>query len=368
LLVAAVALAPASAEAENVAVDCSAGGSINAALAPLDLQGPHTITVVGTCVDIVAIVDRERITIQAPPGQTATIRRPAGPGAPAAIFVSGSSGVILTRLVLTGPANGLLLNRGSDVNVLQVTSENNGIHGMVVIGNSNLIVNGSIIRNNTGIGILGQDSSVVPVSGGTVIDGNGGPGVLFINNVSSSFIGNRVERNGLHGIMLFHSSTMDIVNSTIAGNAWVGVLITEDSHADTVGNIITGNGAGAGSLAAGFVVAENSGAYVGNSTITNNTGPGILASTNATLSLNAGNTVSGNSEDGVRVERLSVGRLLGAGAYASNADADFECDTTSLVVGDVSGVADVRCSRIEREHGPPRPGHVFDSPALSALP
>jgi parallel beta helix pectate lyase-like protein len=361
-LAAAVTLAPAIAGAASVAVDCNAGGSIGAALAPLDQQGPHTITVVGTCIEGVAIVDRERVTIQAPPGQTATIRRPAGPGLPAAVFVNGSTGVVLNRLVLTGPVNGLYVVRRADVSALQVTSENNGGNGMVAIGNSNLAVTASIVRNNAFAGIFGSDGSVVPVGGGTVIEGNGSIGVILNNNTHAPFIGNRVERNAALGIALFHSSTMDLINSTIAGNAAGGVLIAEDSHADLAGDTITGNGAGVGvETPGGFFVSENSGAYIGTSTITNNTGPGILATINATLSLQPGNTVSGNSETGVRVERMSVGRFLGAGAFASNADADLECDTTSLVVGDLSSVQDIRCFRIEREHGPPRPGHVFDS-------
>src|SRR5687767_1971221 len=68
----------AGAYADNVTVDCSgstpgAPTSINAALAPLSLTGPHTITVIGTCHESVSVSRRDRVTIQGPVGGTATI-------------------------------------------------------------------------------------------------------------------------------------------------------------------------------------------------------------------------------------------------------------------------------------------------------
>jgi hypothetical protein len=146
----------------------------------------------------------------------------------------------------------------------------------------------------------------------------------------------------------------------IANNGWAGVRIAETSHAETGGNVITGNGGAADAeLTGGLIVSENSDAYVGTSTIVNNTGPGILATTHATLSLLADHAISGNSEEGVSLKRLAVGQFLGAGTIASNADADLACDTTSLAQGDLGGVQEIRCARIEREHGPPRPGRIL---------
>jgi parallel beta-helix repeat protein len=350
----------AGAQAASVAVDCNAGDSISAALAPLDLQGPHTITVTGVCHESVSIMNRERLTIQAPAGQMATIARPAGAGPAAAVFVNGSSAVSLQRLVLTGAANGLLLQRLSDVNAQQVTTENNGANGMAVIGNSNLIVTASTVRNNAFNGIVGQDSSVLRVSGGTVIEGNGRAGLLLVNNSTSSFLDSFVRSNGQHGVALLASSTINLINNIIENNAWTGVNVAATSDAEIGGNTISGNGAGPGAEdTGGLVVAENSDALVGASTIVNNTGPGILATAHATLSMADGNTVSGNSEQGVKLERLAVAQFLGAGTIASNAEADLACDTTSLAAGDLSGVQEIRCARIEREHGRPRPGHVF---------
>src|SRR5262252_9022299 len=69
---------PGSAMAANVAVDCSgqtpgAFSSLQAALDSLDVTGPHFISVTGTCTENVNIFNRQRISIFAASGQTATI-------------------------------------------------------------------------------------------------------------------------------------------------------------------------------------------------------------------------------------------------------------------------------------------------------
>ena len=107
LLAAVVFLLPSAVWATTVSVDCNAGGSINTALSGLDLQGPHTITVTGTCVEQVDISDRERLTIQAPGGQIATIMSDALDGVP--VFIFRWRSIVLRRLVLTGGSAGLFI-------------------------------------------------------------------------------------------------------------------------------------------------------------------------------------------------------------------------------------------------------------------
>lgn len=48
-------LASAPAYADDVTVDCNKKKTINAALAALGKQGPHTVTVLGTCTEPVLI-------------------------------------------------------------------------------------------------------------------------------------------------------------------------------------------------------------------------------------------------------------------------------------------------------------------------
>jgi hypothetical protein len=66
--------------------------------------------------------------------------------------------------------------------------------------------------------------------------------------------------------------------------------------------------------------------------------------------------VTNNAEDGVRVLRNSV-TMLG-GVVVGNGGASVTCDTTGLVVLETSAITGVRCSRVERENGPPRPGAI----------
>ena len=142
LLAAAVPLClPAGARAANVTVDCTgatpgAFTSISAAVNTLDLIGPHTVTVTGPCSDNVFVIQRDRLTIQAPAGQTATISA-ANPGQNV-ILISGSNGVTLRRLVVRGGATGVAVSRGSIVQL-------QGLH----------------IKENVGAGLRADLGSVV---------------------------------------------------------------------------------------------------------------------------------------------------------------------------------------------------------------
>jgi len=99
-------LQPASAWAASVNVNCTAVApppgvftSITAALATLDNTGTHTVTVTGPCTESVNIIQRDRLTIQAPVGQPATISPPA-PG-PTVVNINGSHNITLRNLVLS---------------------------------------------------------------------------------------------------------------------------------------------------------------------------------------------------------------------------------------------------------------------------
>jgi hypothetical protein len=75
-----------------------------------------------------------------------------------------------------------------------------------------------------------------------------------------------------------------------------------------------------------------------------------------------GNTISNNSEPGVRLVRESIGHFFGPDTVAGNGTASVACDATSLLAGDLSSLSNLACNRIEREIGPPRPGHSPDLP------
>ena len=91
--------------------------------------------------------------------------------------------------------------------------------------------------------------------------------------------------------------------------------------------------------------------------ITANTGPGIRADQNTGTSV-SNVTVSNNSEEGVHVDRQSVAGFFQPLFLFGNGIDSISCDTTSLIFGDLTGVAGVNCMRIERAVGPARPGRV----------
>ena len=61
-------------------------------------------------------------------------------------------------------------------------------------------------------------------------------------------------------------------------------------------------------------------------------------------------SISNNTGDGVRVRRISIGDFsFGGNTVTGNGRASVSCDTTSLLVGDLSTFSNIACKRIERE-------------------
>ena len=354
LLAGVVFLLPGAVWATNVNVNCNAGGSINTALSALDLQGPHTITVTGTCHENVVIVDRERLTIQAPVGQPATIVS-ADP-TDIVIFILRSRGIFLRRLVLTGGSAGLFIVR-SEVQMNNSTIENNSDLGVVVNQMSSLQFGGNIVRNN-GDGIIVNQTSRAQINGGTV-ENNAGSGIQLSNGAFANIVDETIQNNGGFGVRAFHTSTFQLIRSTVVGNGSTGVRVQETSHGEIVGSTIRNNGAADPSSPGGIVLSEGGEAFLdGGNDISNNTGPGVLVFTHGTLSSLGGNTISNNTQEGVLLRRQSVGQFFAADTISGNAGPNLACDTTSLAAGDLTGVTNIRCMNIERTLGPPRPGHI----------
>ncbi len=265
LLAVAFFLLPTVSRAANATVDCSGATpgaflSITAALNALDFQGPNTITVTGTCTENVSANSRERLIIQAAPGQTATINAADPSGIVLETFASHNIG--LFGLVLQGGQSGLLVNETSDVDIQGCTIQNNSSDGVVVQIGSVLVVQNSTIQNNGGNGlsdaagssvtlatfpaqrirILGNagdgidvDGSFLQVNFGTLdVENNAGAAIFQLGGRMLIFDGgvgggNLFQGNG-EGIDVFNAGSAQFFgNNTIQGNGDVGLQILGSS-------------------------------------------------------------------------------------------------------------------------------------------
>ena len=382
---------PLLAPATDVAVNCP-GDSLNDAVALLDPVGPHTITVTGTCEEIVNIISLERVTIQAPEGQTATIAPPAG----IALRIVNSRDINLVRLTITGARRGIQLERASSVFLSGCTVENNATYGIQVLDGSHLTmesstvqdtgfrginveggtitINGNvqILRNSIGLRLSGAQGTLIgpAADAGNLIADNTLAG-LVVNYASSLTLGgkNTIQNNGEIGIQLAAGSgallygQVDEFNNplmpVIEGHTRGGITLFASASAYIAGPLEIRNNGGIGSPdQAGVYVSDGSSVYIFEGVrITNNLAPGILAEPTGTVELFQ-TTVSNNTGGGVKLLRMSMGKFDGGNTVRGNGGADVSCDGTSLVAGDLTGVGSFDCRRIERALGPPRPGRV----------
>lgn len=402
-----------------VTVTCGADGPgfhrINDALATLDPAQPHTIIVSGVCQENLNLTDFSRLTIQAPENATATIN-PGNTQQPT-IFALRVKSLELRRLVVPG---GVIITRGSDAVIHNSRFENSPAAGLAISRGSTLLMTSSILTGNAGPGLvidhsssatiggsnvsslveirdngsgIFMDGSTATISGMTAIEGNRGSG---INTTGGTLVvdGRNMEnfiRNNATGLLVRGSHVTFSGQNTIQSNRGTGVSISSgsvvfnSSNDNTRVTTIEGNILGlniAASASASFSGAHkirNNGdatstdRFVGGirvgtvsriqingpTEITNNLGPGVLAEFNSALSFD-GVIISNNLREGLLVVRNSTAFFDTAPTMAGNGTSSISCDSTALVIGDISGVSNIRCMRIERENGPPRPGAIRD--------
>jgi hypothetical protein len=91
--------------------------------------------------------------------------------------------------------------------------------------------------------------------------------------------------------------------------------------------------------------------------VTGNVGPGIRAEQNSGLSIGS-STIANNTQEGVRVTLQSEAAFPVTSAFSGNGVASISCDITSLISGQLAGIADINCKQLVRALGPPRPGKI----------
>ena len=347
--------------------------SINAALSAIG-TGPGFIFVTGTCSENVQINNARSITIFGFGG--ANVVEPTDLDA---FDISQSQVITLENLDIssTGPdAAGVSIFEASDVHIVGCNIHNNQSVGVQVATSSVLDLQGTTIQYNTPFdGMDVYDNSTVNVRGSTIQYngslGTGGTAGVFASRNSVIVFGgqpNFIQYNADLGIEVRNLTNLILggMGTSIQGNGTNGISVETGSHLQFSGrrnNFIQGNGTACplDPTCGGIFATQNSTLSLGTATISGNQGSGVSARMGATVGTN-GATISNNTGDGVHIEWDSIGSFLSAPGptITGNGGKSVFCDTTSLAVGDLSGITNIGCSQIARSVGPPRPGRVME--------
>ncbi len=353
--------------AAEVWVDCASGGSIQNTLNSLPAPPPgewNSVVVQGPCNENITISGQHRLWLGSPlwggdyPMATITgVRDSAGNAFPV-ISISDSRDIQLSRLILTGGRNGLVVENRSVVGGHVIRAEGNIEEGIKladysmlflqdgrVIGNGNGVANdpnnwapsGIFLSNYSYLQIEGKTPWLPPISGHEpfVISGNAGCGIEVNNSTLLALGGVHILDNltgagiksdwgGLSigswtgeenlirgnpiGISLFGGATMSMWGSnTVRNNATAGIAVHGGSAA-----VISKTASGAvtieGNLVAGVEVTTHSEAILHGTAVRNNgstTEPlraGIWADGTSQVSLLGVNEVTGNTGPGIAAD------------------------------------------------------------------
>ena len=357
--------------AANVTVGCPGGSggtypSINAALNAIGQIGPHTITVTGTCAESVSLSNARSILITG----GATI---VGLQDTDTFDIALSQDITLQNLEIRGNAAssvGLGVNvfTNSQVNVLACNIHDNPEGEVSADGDSAVALNHTTLQNSSnGDGLdLSNSSSADMVS--TTIQNNAGVGIAVSHSSIVIRRQNTIQNNaGGIGIFALDVSKVQIQTAdpalftTIQGHNTNGIQLGDQTMLRMQGgpHAIQANGFACPTdpTCGGIFAIRNSTMRLQAGNITGNQGSGIAVEQLVDFGL-SNTTVSNNTGDGVHIQRISVGQFVSGNSVTGNGGASVSCDTTSLIVGDLSTFSNVACKQIERPLGPPRPGNT----------
>ena len=377
-------LLPAVSQAANVTVGCPGGSggtypSINAALAAIGAIGPSTITVTGTCNESVGLFKARSITIVAP------VAGGAGSGGATIVGLQDndtfdigllSQDITLQNLEIRGnPASsfgfGVSIFTNSQANIFSCNIHDNPDGGVSADSSSQVALKNTTLQNSSnGDGLdVTNDSTADMVS--TTIQNNAGDGIFVFSRSGIVIRRKNLIQNNAAGVGIFAADSSKVqmqtadpaLFTTIQGHNQNGIQLGDQVMLRMGGgpHTIQNNGSACPTdpTCGGIFAIRNSTMRLASGNISGNQGSGIAVEQLADLGLDNA-TVSNNTGDGVHIRRISVGQFgsVAPNTITGNGGASIFCDTTSLVVGDLSTFSKIACSRIERPLGPPRPGSV----------
>src|SRR5215471_521401 len=372
--------------ANSATVDCSgatpgAFTTIQAALNSFPKAGPNDVNVLpSTCSEHLLIVGFNDLQIFANPGTVTVIGNvPTGRvmnitnsvnvfvdgvnfNAGRGILIHNSSSIFIGDGSMTTSGGLGMQSVNSVVDIFNFAIQGSERSGIAAQGGTFSLDGGVTISNNDRFGISMLNGHLVLAGGdGTaanpnnVISNNGFFGVSAANSSElDAFGGNDITNNGYMGVLVVNTSTLEWSSGgTITGNQGVGISVAGTSHADIDTVTISGNGAsvaGSGGLqtvfgaAGGIEIVENSDGVLNGAVVaTNNHSTGILVSESSLLSSLGGDTVNNNTGDGFLVQDLAVVHFFGADTATGNTVAPLDCDTSTVLIGDKTGLGGTRC-------------------------
>lgn len=361
---------------KTAVVDCSgatpgAFTSINAALFTLPLQGPNSITISGTCTESFAITGFHELLLQgvgtatikpgAPNANIMNIFRSQGISVKGPLVFDGGRIIILQNSVVNfdgvtvqNSFGAGILSSESTVDIANSFIQNNASAGIAMQGGS-VTLGGNVITANA-LGIVARHAHVALNASGTLnpgntIGSNTGHGIaLFDGSQADIQGGDRIDRirilsNG-DGLFVTGTSTVTVQSALILSNKGPAVHISQTSHGEFTNVAMIDNAsAGSGEIGA-MEVSRNSDVFVTQSLINGSRGDGIFVEDNSVLTSGGSNKMNFNGADGVRLQGMALAHFLGTDTMTGNAKFSLQCDSTSLVEGDVSNLTPVHCSRI----------------------
>jgi parallel beta helix pectate lyase-like protein len=362
---------PGTAHAQ-VTVGCPGGSggtytSITAALNAVGQIGPITFTVTGTCNENVSLNNARSLRFVAGPGGAKVVQ----PQDSNAFDISLSQDITLQNLEIVGTPGSIPGSGGSGASITELSDvhingcnihDNEGV-GVGVDRASVLFLRNTTIHNNPGDGLDVSNNSSATAFGTTIQDngsacpggvGPCGQGVTVSGSSSVVFNQNSlIQNNGDHGIGVLGSSVA-LRNTTIQGHNINGVYLKHGGHLGiNVSSLIQANGAGCpldtsqlvsvSQACGGISATDNSTLDLRAGSISDNSGAGISLRQGATITSLIGVTVSNNSGDGIHLQWISIGNIGSGNTITGNTGASVFCDQRSLVIGDLTGLSNVKC-------------------------
>lgn len=297
-----------------VAVDCTMGQSINAALAAAPINLPLTISITGTCTESVQI-NRDNVYLRGTsPGSGVTAP---DPGAPALDI--GGRYVSLRNLSIAG-GQGIQVSNEAAVDAVDVTVKDAAQNGITVgnsshaelnsvsidhsLGNGIFVLNGgsvslySVTVSNSGASAVLADGGHVKMNDTTVTGSVDAAGVNLTNGSSATINASIIENSASYGLSA-ESSTATVNSGTIQDNGQFGVSAAHGGSIQLTQVRITSNAGGAFAGNGGSLL------FLNGVEVDHNTGDGVALTGGSSADFEGGASVHDNSGDGISISDVS---------------------------------------------------------------